>query len=416
MRVTPGSALPKSTQPATGNERPLRKRCFRPAAVLAALAVLLVGGRALAEPPNLPPPLAGASERATEPHATKARIVLVGSVADEPELARLLDELLGQRGIAVEISHAERFDPAWLFGAGAPGVTSVFVVLDERRQARLHFRGPRDERYLLRKVGLPNGLDAVGRELVGQVVESSVMALVHSTEGLSREQATAELERDGAAPRPAALATAPAATAPTTPRGSRERPGAPRLAARSPRLAPRSPWELRLGLRYSATWSGAELGLMHGPGLAAGARFRKRLSLGFELGAERCFAQSLFTSALEADVQRSSFYGLFEVGVAFRASQSGFVALGPALELSRARPVSAAPDVTLAAPNRALAPILRGELRYELSAGRFLFGFAARVDVALVKTSYELREAGQPMPLAAPALVRPGGALSVALK
>src|SRR5687767_7263320 len=106
---------------------------------------------------------------------------------------------------------------------------------------------------------------------------------------------------------------------------------------RSAKLAP-SPWEAHFGLRYAASWTGDELGLFHGPGLAAGARFGRGASIGLELGADRRFAQTLSTPALDASIERSTLYALLEVGLALSPSQSAFVALGPALELSRTRP------------------------------------------------------------------------------
>jgi hypothetical protein len=72
--------------------------------------------------------------------------------------------------------------------------------------------------------------------------------------------------------------------------------------------------------------------------------------------------------------------------------------------------------VTLAAPTRELAPALRFELRYELAAGRWLFGAAALLQLSLVKTSYELVVGDEHQVLAAPALLRPGAVLTVGVR
>lgn len=397
MRV---NALPKSTEPTArvGGERSRRTRRGQARAVLGAL---LVGGTVLAEPSST-----GRSDAeavlATETAASTADIVLVGAVREDRELALLLRELLARDGLEVQLSEAERFEPAALFGAESPGATRIFVVLDDAHQVRLHLRGPNGERYLLRKVALPNGLDPVGRELLAQVVESSVAALRNSTEGLSREEANAELERESAPPR----ATVP------SPRAAPAR----RTAAPPPVPPAPSPWEFHLGLRYAVSSGGAELGISHGPGVVAGARYRRGASLGIELGAERHFAQSLSTPALEAEIQRSSFYALVEGGLTFSARQSGFIALGPALAYTRAHPVTGARDVTLGAPQSNLTPALRLELRYELASRHWLLDVAAVLELSLVRTRYELAGAGAPELLSAPAVFRPGAALMLAVQ
>jgi hypothetical protein len=364
---------------------------------------MLVGAEALAEPPRAPAEELADLGTATDPtRSTTAKIVLIGRAAADPELPLLLGELLERQGVAVEIARAERFDPDELFGSEDAGVTRAFVVVGDSKQARLRFRGPNGERYLLRTVTLPGGLDAVGRELVGQVVESSVVALLRSTEGLSREEVTAELERDEAA------AEAPRPVEPPSPASHRvERP--------SRQLGP-SLWELHFGLRYAATWSGPELGLSHGPGLGAGVRFRRGSSFGLELGADRRFGQSLSTPALAASIERTTFHALLEVGLALSPSQSAFVALGPAVDLSRIRATSAAADVTPAAAKSDFEPSLRGELRYELGSRHFLLGIAALLESSLVKTRYELVHASRSELLAAPAPVRPGAVVTVAVR
>jgi hypothetical protein len=368
-----------------------------------ALASMLLGVEALAEPQRAG--AEGLPDRGSatdEPRSTAAKIVLIGRAAADPELPLLFGELLERQGVAVEIARAERFDPHELFGSEDAGVTRVFVVLGDSKQARLRFRGPNGDRYLLRTVILSGGLDAVGRELLGQVVESSVLALLRSTEGLSRAEVTAELERDEMAAGPPPPAVSPSAS--------------PRRAERPTRPLGPSPWELRFGLRYTATWSGPELGPSHGPGLAVGVRFRRGPSVGLELGADRRFAQSLSTPALDASLERATFHALFEAGLALSPSQSAFVALGPALELSRARPTSAAADVTPAATKSDLEPAWRAEVRYELGVGPVLLGVAALLEGSFVKTRYELVQAGRRELLAAPAPLRPGAVVTVAVR
>jgi hypothetical protein len=368
------------------------------------LALVLLDATASAEPPSSGSDRIAGAESAPDERSptTIAKIVLIGKAAADPELPLLFAELLERQGVAVEIERAERFEPGELFGSEDDGMIRAFVLLGDSNRARLRFRGPNGERYLLRQVTLSGGLDAVGRELLGQVVESSIVALLRSTEGLSRKEVVAALEGDDR------ISEAERPPAPPRPTPAPEK----RV---SPRRAP-SPWELRLGARYAASWSGPELGASHGPGLSAGARFRQGPSFGFELGADRRFQQSLSTPELRATLERTAFNALLEAGLSLTPSQSAFVALGGGLSLTRTRPRSNAPGVAAAPEKSALEPALRAELRYELGAGSLLLGFAALLEGTLTKMRYELVHAGRPELLAAPPPFQPGAVVTVGVR
>src|SRR6187399_2666743 len=142
MQVAPGSALPRSTEPAA-HAQSERSRSAGRGRVLTALvlfAVFVSGGQAFAEP-SAPKPLASEAAPSGDNGSTTAKIVLIGAVADDRELGLLFDELLGREGVAVEISRADRFDAAALFAPAEAVVTRVFVVCTDGRMARLHFRG-----------------------------------------------------------------------------------------------------------------------------------------------------------------------------------------------------------------------------------------------------------------------------------
>jgi hypothetical protein len=343
---------------------------------------------------SAPATAASASEPAPAP---AANIVLIDPLGADEELVLLFRELLDRQGVRSQVSRAERFEPDALFAErGEPQSLRVFVTLRDSRQARLYFRGPGGDRYLLRKLALPTGLDAVGRELLGQVVESSVAALLRSSQGLSRAQASEEIARDAApaAPEPPARAVVPEAT-------------------EQPRSVER---EFRLAARYVAEWPGSELGLSHGPGVLLGLRFRSRLTFGLELGAERFFDQTLHAEELSATIQKSSFRAAAELGLPLAPAHSAALALGPTLELTRLSPRDAAPGVTLAEPSTDAAPALRVELRYEYATGRLLIGAALLADIAFVRKHYDLAESGSTREILAPWLVRPGGALSIGVR
>jgi hypothetical protein len=367
-----------------------------------ALALVALGASARADPPSSDKDRVGDPSTApAEQRSTTARIVLIGKAAADPELRLLFGELLERQGVVVEMEPADRFEPGALLGSEDDNVIRVFVLLGDSNQARLRFRGPHGDRYLLRHVTLSNGLDAVGRELLGQVVESSVLALLRSTEGMSRREVVAALAEDDQ-------------VEPERPPVPPRRSPVP-VDQASPRHTP-SPWELRFGLRYAATWSGPELGASHGPGLSAGTRFREGASFGLELGVDRRFAQSLSTPALTAVIERTTFNALLETGLSLSPSQSGFVAFGAALEVTRTRPTSGTPGVTPAPEKSALEPTLRAEIRYELAANNLLFGVAALLEGSFQKTRYELVQAGRRELLAAPSPLRPGAVVTVAVR
>ncbi|HEY3497929.1 MAG TPA: hypothetical protein VGK73_24690 [Polyangiaceae bacterium] len=375
-----------------------KRRALRNAWVLALCApcVALASLPAWAEPG---PDGSGSSTSGTAPSSqSAANIVLVGDLGEDEELVLLLRELLEQQGVAAQVTKAKTFDPGALFADldGARDIR-VFVTLREFDDARLYFRGPLGDRYLLRRLTLARGLDAVGRELLGQVVESSVAALLHSSEGLSREQATRAIARE-----------ADASEAPRVAAGARptEPPPAPKKTER----------EFHAAVRYALSWSGTEVGLAHGPGIVLGLRYRARPGFGFELAFERFFPQSLTTDALDADVQKTSFRALCELGLPFAEVHWVAFGFGPALELSRLRPLTAEAGVTLAPPSTDVAPALRLELRYFFSAGPAQLGAAAQLDIGLVKTHYDLAEASGRRELAAPALLRPGAAVSIGIR
>jgi hypothetical protein len=395
--------LPSSTALAHLEASATARRSLGPV-IATALGCVLLATASRAEPGDRAeggaeqPPSSGERLTAT------AKVVLIGAAAADTELPLLFRELLGRKGVTVEIDRATRFAQDELLESDAPESIRVFVVLDEPTRARLRFRGPDGERYLLRTVTLAGGLDAVGRELLGQVVESSVVALLHSTEGMSRKEVTAALERDdaGDAKPPAPAAPTPASTAGP----DRRRPSAGRPAA---------DWEPRILARYAL--SGTELGASHGPGFGAGLRRRAMMwSLGLELGADLRFPQLLSTPALDAKLDLTTFHALVELGLVPSPVRGVFVAVGPALERSRTRTLSTTAGVTAASATTALRPGVRAEVRYELGAGHLLLGVAAVLEASLVKTRYALAQPGAPELLAAPSPGRAGGAVTLGLR
>jgi hypothetical protein len=374
----------------------------------------------------LPFPARGASEdssvtnndaaKSAAPAAMRASVVIVSRDSEHQELAALLDELLKRQETVSEFSHTTRFDSDALFLEPADGARVVVFIVVEAGNARLYFRGPGGQRFLLRKLVLPNGLDAVGKELIGHVVESAALALLRSTEGLSREQATAELTREAeasangselprAAERPTPIAPRKPEKAPDF-----ERPAAPGSA--SPAL------ELAFGARYGAFWSGSALGLSHGPGaeLSLAHRTSGLWRVRVRVLGERHFAQTLSTAELEARVRSTPLRGGVDLGAAPSAPHRFFFAAATGADLVNVVPgPRVAPDVALSADSTRAVPALRFEVRYELAFAHVALAAAGFIDASLVETRYELAESGTRRTLGTPLKTRPGAALAVTL-
>ncbi len=357
--------------------------------------LLMAAGPALAAPIDTP---SGAARPMGPVQPDAARIVLVGPVANDRSLALLLEELLGHRGIQADIRRSESFDPDALFGHSASGETLVFISLVDAHNARLHFRAPSGDRFLLRKLELPNGVDPVGRELLGQVVESSVVALFDASQGLSRADVAAAIAQDAAE----TAAVRKQQTAPSSP----------------PPTPPGEPtnWDFGVGATYSGEWSGSDLGLANGPGVALGTRRYSVLTFGVRLDLQRYFPQHLRTPLIHADIQRTVALASLEVGWTQSKEHAVFATLGPALEISRLSPFPASPDVQSVAAKFDLAPALRGQVYYELTLGHLCLGAAAWVNVSLSDTHYDIIDEGTQRAIARLDGVRPGMTLSLTLR
>jgi hypothetical protein len=326
---------------------------------------------------------------------SSAAIVLVGELREGEQLVLLLRELLGRQGVECDFSETARFDPDALFAEGeADGKVRVFVRLADAGRARLYFRGPSGERFLLRTIALPSGLDEVGRELVGQVVESSVVTLLRSSNGLSRDEASAELARETGTP---------------------EKPPLPPAAP--PQEKPetlRAPLTFSVALRYAAEWFGPDLELAHGPGLELGVGTRGAVRLRARVSGEWFFDQTLETPELRAEVGTKPLRASVDVGLELAEKQVVTFGIGGGVDLSRVEPsTSRADNVTPSEPQSNVVPVLRPELRYELGTASLVVGASAFVDVSLVHTHYDLLDDGEPVRLGAPWTARPGGALAI---
>jgi len=273
----------------------------------------------------------------------------------------------------------------------------------------LYFRAPDGQRFLLRNVLLRGGFDDVGRELVGQVVETAVASLQHAGDGLTREQAQLALANE-------APATAPANPAEVA-SPVRVPPRAAAKVARppSPQRAPTTALEGWFALRYGAVALGAQLGIAHGPGLELGLGLKRNYLLRGRVTFERDFPQSLGTSRIAAELTRARWRLVADAGLPLTSRQFLLVSLG--LGQDRLHVVPSTPagsDVAKARDFFDQAPVALAELRYEAAFGPFRLAAALGADFSLVETHYDIAHATERESVVKPWLVRPSASLALA--
>lgn len=337
----------------------------------------------------------------------RALVVLIGDAGASDALRSVLSELLERRGIAVEYETRDRFSSRALLSENQDGRVWVFVSDPGRRVAKLYFRGPTGERFLLRRLALKNGLDELGRELIGQVVETSTVALLGSDAGVSREEARAGISAEGDDAESAGDDALHLRGAP-----SPETSGAG-LGAHA-----RSRLDLDVDARGFAKWSGHELGFDHGVGAEAALAFRAspRWSIGGRAELEYGFGQSIETDALDADVRATSFRVGPEMGTAEGVSAFSLGLLAGADFTKTTPKASADPTLALSGSSNGTVPVVRLEARYVLTLGVFRMSAGLFGDVSLADTHYDVEDATGSHRVAAPWPVRPGVALTLGLR
>jgi hypothetical protein len=216
---------------------------------LPVLALALVAGGAQAQGPlDAPAPVPTTAPAS----ADVVEIVVVGTV-DE---LTALQGVIGPRDFGAAEARwvrAERLRREELLER-RPQASEVavrcFVGIGPGR-ANLYFANRTAERFLVRQVELPNGLDAQGRDAIGQVLSLSVTALIEDAEtGLSRTE-TEKL-----------LAPPPEAKHPDPPRHVEPHPAEPK--------PPRSSSSLGAMPFYTGKLHSREVPFVHGPGLRVG--------------------------------------------------------------------------------------------------------------------------------------------------
>jgi hypothetical protein len=350
--------------------------------------MLLVGlGGATAFAQQAPPPVV---------------VVLIGEARDNAELSAVIAELLLRQNVEAQMESRKRFEPeVWLDESSADARSFAFVSVRERHRAQLYFRGPHGRRFLLRELTLRDGLDEVGRELIARVVETSTVALMSSSEGVTRDEARAEL---------ALVTNAQAQPAPEPP------PAAPVEQPKRAEPASRKPeqrWSTLLGVRALGQWTGSDLGVRIGLGVEGGARFRTAgwLQIGGRLSAEIALPQQLEAEGVAASVLAIP----LRIGVDVGSEIDLFLSLSTGFDIEHLSPERAADsELMLASASTELTPTSRAELRYELALSRSLYlALSALIDVPWTAAHYDVEQDGTLKHLATPWRVQPGAVITL---
>ncbi|HEX2877166.1 MAG TPA: hypothetical protein VHP33_38210 [Polyangiaceae bacterium] len=367
--------------------------------------------------PSAPEAAARVVTDAAEPGAAaSALVVLVGAAARETELRALLLELLGHRGADVEVTTRERFDRHELLGDSAKGqAVRVFVVPGRAGSVGLYFRAPDGARFLVRSVPLRSGFDEVGREQLGQIIETSVTSLLQSSDGMTREEARVALERQASDEGDRAPQSAPQGDAPSpTPKRGSDKVSAPVAPADTTGSTTLEGW---LAARYGASFNGGGLGVAHGPGveLGFGSLFRRVRVRARGVG-QRDFSRQLSASGVAADLASLRLGVALDVGGALGRHQWLFASLGVVREHTQVTPRAATgSSVVPAAAFESTASVAHVELSYELGGSLVRVAVGAGADIGLVETHYDVARDGRRERVATPWLVRPTASIAVGL-
>ena len=383
----------------------------RSCAALALLSLIPLAARAQS----------GSAEGAPAAAGELAVVVLIGEANRSAELGSVLSELLLQEGVQPQFVAEPRFERSALLDANVQdGRVWVFVALERERRARLYFRGPFGERFLLRELSLRAGLDEVGRELIARVVQTSTVALLRSREGISRAQAEVEVARVAAQSPDAASEPAAEPKAATPAHADDDAPGAVPADQEDDASAPSERQERSwlLGVRVLGGWTGGDLGARLGAGIEAGVRLLRASSprLRVRLAFEPSLPQSIDAGGIEAEVISWPLRLGLDLGWA-RGAHAFWLGASTGIDVVRLSSDRASdPSLSLSAPATYLRPVSRAELRYELAQGPLLLSAALMLDVAWARSHYDVIADGTRTRVATPWRLRPALALGAAMQ
>jgi hypothetical protein len=146
----------------------------------------MVGGAARAQTPAGP--------------ASVVEIVATGEPRTTEALDQLVRELVAPLRVELEWSNTPTIDPRQVLARRADDervLVRAWVDLSDDSRAKIYVANGGSERFIVRFVPEPNGYDAVAREALGQILESSIAAFVASNDaGIPRADAVREVAHE----------------------------------------------------------------------------------------------------------------------------------------------------------------------------------------------------------------------------
>lgn len=320
--------------------------------------------------------------------AYSVQVMLVGQIAKDAALGSVIEELLVAHGAKSQQRHvAELLESDLLDSTDhtESRTIRIWITLPDPAVARLWFAAPTLDRYLWRELALPRGLDAVAREQLAQIVQSSSDALSKGDQGLTRADAQRALQRQ----RLESLAEEAGAT-----ERVRQRP-ATRVSVRSGQvtvLERKGSGRLRptVGAGYGFAYATRELGPLHGPLLEVGLEYAKGShALGLHLAYEWHLTQTSTRAPVQLTLQ-SQMGWLLLVWQNAVTPQIGLTnSVGFGAEATSVRPKSTVPSMFLATRDYVdWAYLIRLRSGVAGSLGSLRWAFSGCVDLSLSETSY----------------------------
>jgi hypothetical protein len=344
---------------------------------------------------------AAADQRAAHEDSSPERlyIVLVGGV-QQPELERLLEEWLETSGLAVTIVGSRSLDVSTVFAVDRDPVRiRIWLTMPSANVVRLTFADPQAERFLVRDVPLERSLDELGREQIAQVLLAAAQAFRERRENTPREEVRRALEQ----PPPS---TSKSDEARTREQRTAAAPASADTDARREAAGPVLGWAP--GVRYALRFKGPE-GVSHGPGLVLESTFAwPTARLGGSIEARYEFAHDVETDEVELSIAtlalRVGLVGALGGERSGLLGEAGFGLDRDAVK-SRARAGSNVAPRSNIDDQHAVFHVLAGPY---VRWGSFRATFGLRLDVALVRTHYDVIVDGEAKRVLTPWQVQPG--------
>jgi hypothetical protein len=265
----------------------------------------------------------------------------------------------------------------------------VWIDCGPGDRVRLAFADPTSERFLVRDVPAPRGLDEVALETLAQVIDSSLSALESdAAAALDRAQVTSVLAPPE--PAPAAFEARPEAPAPWT----------------------KARWRAGIAAFYAVEAFGAGPVFQHGPGLAAGVgRAVGAWNAGAWMSAQIALPELLETSLIGARLDVVALRGGAEVAraVAGRVALGARVGAGADVVHVSARQGSGGATAELAPDRTSVAAVAQAAVTIAGRVGSVItLSGAAIADVDLASRHYDVAVGGATVRAFTPWPVRPG--------